>query len=563
MTAFRYAGIAVAGMFVAVNVATYCLSDISYSEFPLWTISLFVLLFVISVIGQWKYIAWVLAPAALLAPFEAFYLWYYRRPSSSHLYGILAESNFAEIVEFLSPWGSLFCLSVFTCGAFGVIWLCQWAGTWRVARKRLRLALFLLSASALVGVTLAHEITMLPQELGLSSDALSDKMSNDVFVDVKKTYFPGIYLRLWGYVDERRNMQLVMHEKAGFKFNARYVGSEKQIVVLIIGESSRKDRWSLYGYQRETNPELAKIKNLVVLRDMVTPWDSTRMSVPVMISRKPALSSSMVFPEKSVVSLFGEAGFHTYWISNQQTYGRYDSPITQFAGEANERFYLNPAEYSGPGSMDGVLVKKLEEILARKQQRVFVVLHMLGSHWNYKHRYPSEYDVFRPSLNDVGDVALQSASSRQEVSNSFDNTILYTDRVLSDVAKLLSAQKNPAFFWYASDHGEDLQQTDCALRGHGNSTRGSLEVPSIIYYNQAFYDISVGDVNLLQSNASKKISTQSVFYGLSWLAGVRAASLSSDKALSEMGFKEEKRMVNGKRAVSYDEAVSNLQCQPL
>ncbi|BCL76720.1 hypothetical protein JHS3_24560 [Jeongeupia sp. HS-3] len=427
----------------------------------------------------------------------------------------------------------------------------------------MRLILLLLSTSALGGVALAHEATMFPKNSDAASDALSEKTSNDVFLDLKSTFFPGIYMRLLSYLDERRNMLHVIHEKSGFKFNPKYIGPEKQIVVLIIGESSRKDRWSLYGYQRATNPELAKIRNLVALRDMVTPWDSTRMSVPVMISRKPPLSSAMVFPEKSLVSLFEEAGFYTYWVSNQQTYGRYDSPITQFASEANERFYLNPAEYSGPGSMDGVLAGKLEEILKRNQQRIFVVLHMLGSHWNYKHRYPGEYDIFRPSLNDVGDVALQSASSRQEVSNSYDNTIVYTDRVLSDVAKLLSSQKNPAVFWYTSDHGEDLQQVDCKLRGHGNSTRSSLEVPSVVYYNQAFFDINQSSIQILLKNADKKISTQAVFYGFPWLVGVRAAALGGDKALSSASFEEEKRMVNGQRKLSYDDVVQKSRCQPI
>ena len=147
--------------------------------------------------------------------------------------------------------------------------------------------------------------------------------------------------RFW---QERQYLGELAHKSMFFKFGAHQVtGAEQpQVVVMVIGESSRYDRWSLNGYQRETNPLLKKEANLVSLSNVVTAVSATRLAVPVLVSRKPATQSLKAgFSEKSFLSAFKEAGFKTYWLSNQMSFGQFDTPISVFANEADVIQFLN------------------------------------------------------------------------------------------------------------------------------------------------------------------------------------------------------------------------------
>jgi len=115
----------------------------------------------------------------------------------------------------------------------------------------------------------------------------------------------------------------------------------RETYVLLIGEASRPDRWQLGGYGRETNPLLSGEPNLVWLSNMVTPWTYTLVSVPVMTTPKPASDSAYFLSYKSILSLFKEAGFRTYWVSNQLPKPRDSAPVGQVAAEADERYWVN------------------------------------------------------------------------------------------------------------------------------------------------------------------------------------------------------------------------------
>ena len=129
---------------------------------------------------------------------------------------------------------------------------------------------------------------------------------------------------------------------------------------MVIGESSRFDRWSLNGYERETNPLLKQEANLVNLPDVITSVSATRLSVPVMISRKPARKSLKDgFAEKSFLTAYKEAGFKTWWLSNQISFGEFDTPVSVFAKEANVIQFLNLGGFTNNSNFDEILFEPL------------------------------------------------------------------------------------------------------------------------------------------------------------------------------------------------------------
>jgi glucan phosphoethanolaminetransferase (alkaline phosphatase superfamily) len=91
----------------------------------------------------------------------------------------------------------------------------------------------------------------------------------------------------------------------------------RQVYVLIIGESSRHDRWQINGYRRETSPLLNTVKDLITYRDVVAGAHYTWVSVPQIITRANPDNYNLQYREKSILGVFREAGFHTYWLSNQ------------------------------------------------------------------------------------------------------------------------------------------------------------------------------------------------------------------------------------------------------
>jgi len=144
------------------------------------------------------------------------------------------------------------------------------------------------------------------------------------------------------------------------------------VVVVVLDESSRFDRWSLNGYERETNPLLAREDNLVMLKDVITPVSATRLSVPVIISRKPAMQSLKDgFSEKSFVSAFKEAGFKTFWISNQVSFSKFYTPVSvNYA-------HCYPQEFDRwqPGARD-------------RQARLHQSAHRAGNEQQLRQRHP-------------------------------------------------------------------------------------------------------------------------------------------------------------------------------
>ena len=198
--------------------------------------------------------------------------------------------------------------------------------------------------------------------------------------------------------------------------------------MLVIGESARADRWAINGYARPTSPHLSSTPNLVSFHDVVSIATATRVSVPIILTRKPAdFAESFAFPERSVVSLFKEAGFHTVWLSNQALVGQYDTPISVYAKEADVPAFLNPSSYDVQTPFDEVLLGPLKSALTSEHAAVFVVVHMLGSHFNYRHRYPEAFDQFHPSPTPHDPVSLHDPRWKEALNNAYDNSILYTD----------------------------------------------------------------------------------------------------------------------------------------
>lgn len=306
-----------------------------------------------------------------------------------------------------------------------------------------------------------------------------------------------------------------------------------ELVVVVIGESSSAGRWSLLGYGRETNPRLSKEKNMVVFGDVIALSTATRSAVPGVLSDRPALrpdGSVDLNPNPSFITAFKEAGYKTYWYSNQAPFGKFDSSIAVHARESDVVRFFNPATFDSTGSFDGVLLGPLADTLKENGKKL-VIIHTLGSHFDYKQRYPKEFGVFGESAEGV-------VSEESLLNDSYDNSINYTDYFLAEVIRLVNAKSSKAVVAYFSDHGVDLPGGKCKYRDASRFSESAYHVPLIFWFGNEMLNAR-GDIwEKLIANKYAPFTTGALSSTLLEIAGIDVLGRSGNENLLEKPRKE-------------------------
>jgi glucan phosphoethanolaminetransferase (alkaline phosphatase superfamily) len=374
----------------------------------------------------------------------------------------------------------------------------------------------------------------------------------------------GVVLRGVDFYKERKYLAELSNSSSSFKFGAKQLAPDNrpEIVVLVIGESSRYDRWSLNGYERDTNPLLSQEKNLVVLPDVITAVSATRLSVPVIISRKPSMQSLKDgFNEKSFLTAYKEAGFKTFWLSNQISFGQFDTPVSVFAKEADVIAFLNLGGFTNNSNFDQVLFDPFKNAVADPAVKKLIVLHSLGSHWNYSHRYPKEFDKWQPSLFGVDKPVYTDLKIKPQLNNSYDSTILYTDWFLSKVIGTLKASNHLTSMMYVADHGQTLYDKSCNLAFHGHNTQFEFHVPAFVWYSEQYQERYPEKVTQLNRLRKKRLATENMFHTLLDMADIGYKGDRLEWSFVNKQFKQHKRYVDSYGWTNYDNATIKGDCR--
>ena len=317
--------------------------------------------------------------------------------------------------------------------------------------------------------------------------------------------------------------------------------SVPEIYVLVIGETSRADNWSLYGYNRNTNPGSSALDNLVVYRDAITMSNTTHKSVPTLMSSAGCEAYDSLYYRKGIITAFNEVGYKTAFYSNQQ---RNRSFIDAFGSEAQEVKFLKDKVSLMElrvSNYDDELVdcvkKRLEQYDGGK---LFIVVHMYGSHFNYKDRYPRNEAFFKPD-----NVISAERVYRRELINAYDNTIRNTDKVLAAIIREVDAKGVNSAVVFTSDHGEDIFDDNRGRFLHASPipTYYQLRVPLLVWTSQSFVEQHPDAVAQLKAHAQVPVSTNMVvFHTLLDLSGVNTPYKKDSLALSNKAFKGHKRL---------------------
>ncbi len=296
--------------------------------------------------------------------------------------------------------------------------------------------------------------------------------SNWLWIDKNSKTLGGLVMP-WSYTVNTSLFYLHQHQSNEKEIqlpSATITNNEKAVVVLVIGESARKDNFSLYGYGKNTNPLLSKTDNVhTFLANSCATY--TTAGVKCILQHQDTSDLYEILPNylyRNNVDVvwrttnWGEPPVH---IKDYQTQ---EKLVTGCKG-AN-------CDY------DEVLVSTLKErIISSSHNKILIVLHTSTSHGpTYSKKYPKQFEVFGPVCNSVE----LSKCSQQELINAYDNTIVYTDYLLSRVIGELKELKGyRSSMIYVSDHGESLGENKLYMHGLPISLapKQQYEIPFIVW----------------------------------------------------------------------------------
>lgn len=496
----------------------------------------------------------LLLPFAVLAPLESYYVIAYHRPTSPEVLATIFATNAREARGFFgSALPALVLAMVMSFSiAIWATWACRRAHLgWRHRSRYYLLALVLgtpLAGAAVVGI--------LSPGNALQREQKAARLLGDIALPITEGYPFGLVDRVVTYYREWAQVRQSVKRLEEFRFHARRrtdgaARRQRHIVVLVIGESSRIDRWQLFGYDRPTTPELSSTGNIVPITDMVTPWPMSVAAIPLLITRRPiAMNFLRPWNEASILWAMAEAGYETWWISNQQPIGRFDSMVSVYAGEARNVEYLNLATTVGAGSYDEVLLEPLRRAIGGSTHDAFIVLHMMGSHTPYELRYPRTFDRFRPDLIDV-DAGVPEVVRKLD---SYDNSIAYTDHVLAQIIDIIRRSGSVSALVYSSDHGQNLVSPTCNAWGHGLGTRWDLRVPALFWYSDSWAQAYPQKLAAIRANSTKRTTTADVFDTLIDIADIDLPATQATHSLVSSAWAYRPRIVHGIAQMDFDDS---------
>lgn len=282
------------------------------------------------------------------------------------------------------------------------------------------------------------------------------------------------------------------------------------LLVIVVGETVRAANWGMNGYARQTTPNLAAL-DVVNFRHVSACGTNTEASLPCMFSPfgRKDYDEKKIRQHESLLNVLDRSGIKTIWRDNQSgCKGVCDGvELQQISGNLKNQFC------DGNRCFDEVLLENLDAEL-KSNRNLVLVLHQLGNHGPaYFQRYPAAFRQFTPTC----DTADLGKCTRQQIVNSYDNALLYTDHFLSKTIQKLQAQTtHDAAMIYVSDHGESLGEKGFYLHGlpYVIAPKEQTEVPMVMWLSGGFASSFGIDTACLRQTMQKPISHDYLFHSI-------------------------------------------------
>ena len=325
----------------------------------------------------------------------------------------------------------------------------------------------------------------------------------------------------------RRNDRVLLPLGTDAKLGPSHAaGAKPPLLLLVLGEAARSANFSLNGYARPTNPELAKLP-VVSWRNAWSCGTNTAASVPCMFSHLGREDfSSRKANHENLLDVAQHAGMAVLWLDNQAgckgTCARVPNVETS---NLKHPTLCTDGECWDPIMLDGLDARIAALPAAQRAKGVLLVMHQMGSHGPaYFKRVPPAFKRFMPecSTNNLQDC------SREQLVNAYDNTIAYTDHFLAQAIGWLQQHQasHDTALMYVSDHGESLGENNLYLHGLPYAIAPDVQkrVPWITWLSPGFAQRQRLDMDCLRGRADVEISHDHYFNSVLGLLDVQTGA---------------------------------------
>ena len=295
----------------------------------------------------------------------------------------------------------------------------------------------------------------------------------------------------------------------------------KSLTVLVVGESARAENFGILGYDRDTTPTLDKEAGLIAFTDVHSCGTETAVSVPCMFSNmgRKDYDASKAKNEEGLLDVLKRAGIDVIWRDNQSgCKGTCDRVTLQDVSNLKD-----PALCANSECRDEILLQGLQSFIDHLDKDTVLVLHQMGSHGpEYFKRYPKEYEHFTP----VCESNALNNCSRESIVNGYDNTLVYTDHVLSSLIDVLRSNQDKVdtAMLYLSDHGESLGEYNLFLHGtpYMLAPEQQKHVAMLAWFSDNYQKAYSVDTHCLQMSRDKPLSQDNLFHSMLGLLEVKS-----------------------------------------
>jgi len=354
------------------------------------------------------------------------------------------------------------------------------------------------------------------KDIGLSRDYM--KNPDITFQNYVMAYYPLVYgniatiaayqyemYKMKNYAEENRELPLGIYLKD--------TSSSPQKVYLIMGESASRRHFSLYGYPLETTPFIDSLYRSdsaqVRFYSGISPASITRDAIRLSLSFSTPENGTPFFRNKNLIELAHDAGYKTFWISNQEKVGIHDT-YAGFISNTSDYTYFSKNEKKDDLNLIPY-IKENEE----NDEKQFFFIHLHGSH------YPYDY------YDDSDRILTEEKNINRE--DEYDMTIHHTDKVISEVYKM-AWQDSSSVIVYISDHGEIIG------KGHGHIGQGidQFEVPLVGINNSS---LCLEDIIMKYYDTEfNMVNTSNTIYIVAEILGYKVCKKNAEQAIEEGRF---------------------------
>ena len=296
--------------------------------------------------------------------------------------------------------------------------------------------------------------------------------------------------------------------------DAKIITKSKQnkIVIMVLGEAARADHFSINGYDKETNP-LLKQEDIINFENFYSCATSTAQSVPCMFSifnrddysYKKGISNENVLDvlnhTNNISILWRDNNSNSKGVALRVPYQDYKTPKN------------NTICIDGECRDEGMIIGLDKYIEQNKKKDILIILHQMGNHGPaYYKRYTKGFEKFKP----ICKTNQLELCTQNEISNAYDNAILYTDYFLSKTINFLKKydKTHETAMIYMSDHGESLGENGIYLHGlpYFMAPDAQTHIASLMWFGtEISKDI---DIENIKKNRNKEYTHDNLFHTL-------------------------------------------------